>query len=178
MFLILRIENMMQVKIFTIPFNSQMGIFGDEEFNDFSKDKELLSVSDYLFHRDEIPYLTLVVKYKQASSASSNPVFTGKALDKNKNKEEWRKLLNDDTMPLFNTLRQWRSEKSKKDGVPPYVILNNKQLAEICQKRPQSKYDLMKVEGVGMAKAEKYGDDILKFTSYSQVLKRNNEHSS
>ena len=55
---------MMQIKIFTMPFNSQLGIFDDGQFNDFSKDKELVSVNDYLFCRDEIHYLTLVVKYK------------------------------------------------------------------------------------------------------------------
>ena len=80
-------------------------------------------------------------------------------------------------MPLFNTLRQWRNEKSKKDGVPPYIILNNKQLAEISQRRPQSKYDLMKVEGIGKAKVEKYGDDILKITLHLEVAEENDEQA-
>ena len=165
---------MMQVKVFTMPFNSQLGVFDDESFNDFTKDKELVSVNDYLFQRDEIPYLTLVVKYKQLSSATTI-AFNEKRVEKNKDNEEWRKLLDDDSMPLFNTLRQWRGEKSRKDGVPPYVILNNKQLAELCQKRPRSKYDLMKVEGIGKAKVEKYGDDILKITSYIEATKKTDE---
>ena len=58
----------MQIKIFTMPFNAHLGIFDDEQFNNFSKDKELVSVNDYLFCRDETHYLTLVVKYKQPSS--------------------------------------------------------------------------------------------------------------
>ena len=60
----------MQIKIFTMPFNPQLGIFDDEQFNNFSKDKELVSVNDYLFCRDEMHYLTLVVKYKQMSLSS------------------------------------------------------------------------------------------------------------
>ena len=156
-----------------MPFNFQLGIFDDEEFNNFVKDKELVSVSDYLFQRDEISYLTLVVKYKPLSSV----VLTSKkkAQDRTRGNEEWRKLLDDDSMPLFNTLRQWRGEKSKKEGVPPYIILNNKQLAEVCQRRPQSKYELMKIEGIGKAKAEKYGEDILKVTSYLEVAKKTDE---
>ncbi len=169
---------MMQVKIFTMPFNSQLGVFDDEEFNSFIKDKELVSANDYLFQRDEIPYLTLVVKYKQLASVVMSASNGTKPQEKTKNNEEWRKLLDDESMPLFNTLRQWRSEKSKKDGVPPYVILNNKQLAEVCQRRPQSKFDLMKVEGIGKAKAEKYGDEILKVTSYPEITKDTNEHSA
>ena len=50
--------------------------------------------------------------------------------------------------------------------------MNNKQLAEVCQRRPQSKYDLMKVEGIGKAKAEKYGDDILKVTICQEATHR------
>lgn len=161
-----------------MPFNSQLGVFDDEEFNNFTKDKELISVSDYLFQRDDIPYLTLVVKYKQMDSLTM-PTLSEKVRDKTRgNNEEWRKLLDDESMPLFNTLRQWRNEKGKKEGIPPYVILNNKQLAEVCQRRPQSKYDLMKIEGIGKAKAEKYGDDILKVTSYLEVTKKTDEHSA
>lgn len=161
-----------------MPFNSQLGVFDDEEFNNFTKDKELISVSDYLFQRDDIPYLTLVVKYKQMDSLTMS-TLSEKVRDKTRgNNEEWRKLLDDESMPLFNTLRQWRNEKGKKEGIPPYVILNNKQLAEVCQRRPQSKYDLMKIEGIGKAKAEKYGDDILKVTSYLEITKKTDEHSA
>ena len=120
----------MHIKIFTLPFNSQLGVFDDEKFNDFVKEKELVAVNDYFFHRNEAPYLTLVIKYRQSSSVVET-VFHKKTSDKNS--EEWRKLLNDELIPLFNTLRQWRNEKSKKDDVSPYIILDNKQLAEICR---------------------------------------------
>ena len=163
----------MQIKIFTLPFNSRLGVFDDEKFNDFVKDKELVAVNDYFFHREETLYLTLVVKYKQSSFVEET-VFHEKTPEKNN--EDWRKLLDDDLMPLFNTLRSWRNEKSKKDGVPPYIILNNKQLAKICRDRPPSNYDLMKVEGIGKAKAEKYGIDILKIVSHIEIVKKNNEH--
>ena len=114
------------------------------------------------------------MKYKQLSSPEVL-VSHEKTSSKNPGNEEWRKLLNDESMPLFNTLRQWRNERCKRDGVPPYIIMNNKQLAEFCQRRPQSKYDLMKIEGIGKAKAEKYGDDILKITSCSEIVQEVSE---
>jgi hypothetical protein len=49
---------MMQVRIFTIPFNSNLGIFDDGALNDFSKDKEIVGINDYLFTRNEISYLS------------------------------------------------------------------------------------------------------------------------
>ena len=57
------------------------------------------------------------MKYKQFSPVTTTE-FNEKRVEKNKGNEEWRKLLDDDSMPLFNTLRQWRGEKSKKDGCP------------------------------------------------------------
>jgi len=39
------------------------------------------------------------------------------------------------------------SKPCKQEGVPPYVICNNKQLAEMVSVRAQSLADLLKVEG-------------------------------
>lgn len=64
-------------------------------------------------------------------------------------------------MGLFNILRDWRSQRCKKEGVPPYIIFTNQQLAMIVKKRPQSISELTKIEGIGNGKAQKYGDDVL-----------------
>ena len=88
----------MQVRIFTIPFNSYLGIFDDGVLNDFSKDKEIIEINDYLFTRNEIPYLTLVVKYNQAALPLT-PTFLS-PFDKGIKKadpEEWKKLLDEKT---------------------------------------------------------------------------------
>jgi superfamily II DNA helicase RecQ len=42
-------------------------------------------------------------------------------------------------MPLFNQLREWRRERCKRDGVPPYIVCTNKQLAQMAVQRPQTK---------------------------------------
>jgi len=78
-----------------------------------------------------------------------------------KNPEDWRKILKESDLGLFNLFREWRSKRSKKEGVPPYVLFTNNQLAQIVIKRPQSLADLSKIEGIGKAKLEKYGQEIL-----------------
>jgi ATP-dependent DNA helicase RecQ len=65
--------------------------------------------------------------------------------------------------PLFNTLRNWRSERAKQEGIPPYVICNNRHLAEIVKARPQTLAALGQIEGVGEAKIKKYGKELLAF---------------
>jgi ATP-dependent DNA helicase UvrD/PcrA len=63
--------------------------------------------------------------------------------------------------PGFDVLREWRSERAKADEVPPYVVFHNTTLAEIAARRPRTLAELAAVPGVGPAKLERYGSDVL-----------------
>lgn len=66
---------------------------------------------------------------------------------------------------MFNILREWRSKRSREEGVPPYILFTNKQLVEIVNGKPSSLTDLEKVNGVGSVKVKKYGKEILELTA-------------
>ncbi|MBC7458872.1 MAG: ATP-dependent DNA helicase RecQ [Bdellovibrionaceae bacterium] len=61
----------------------------------------------------------------------------------------------------FQNLRRWRKEKANELDVPAFVILGDKSLRDLAQKNPTNLDDLRKVYGIGEAKAEKFGWDIL-----------------
>ena len=63
--------------------------------------------------------------------------------------------------PCFAALRAWRGEKAREQGVPAYVILHDRTLAELASQRPQSTHALLQVPGIGVAKAERYGEALL-----------------
>ncbi|MDX6410825.1 MAG: ATP-dependent helicase UvrD/PcrA [Gaiellaceae bacterium] len=63
--------------------------------------------------------------------------------------------------PVFAELKKWRLERSRADGVPAYVVFHNAALAEIAARKPRSLGDLASVPGVGPAKLERYGDEVL-----------------
>ncbi len=63
---------------------------------------------------------------------------------------------------IYEQLRQWRLEIARSQGVPAYVILHDKTLRELALQRPGSPQELLDVAGVGEAKAERYGADILR----------------
>ena len=63
--------------------------------------------------------------------------------------------------PVFEALRAWRRERAKADGVPPYVVFHDRTLDEIVRRRPGSERELATVPGVGAAKLERYGADVL-----------------
>jgi DNA helicase II / ATP-dependent DNA helicase PcrA len=63
--------------------------------------------------------------------------------------------------PGFAALREWRFERAKADDVPAYVVFHNTTLAEIAVRRPRTLAELARVPGVGPAKLERYGEDVL-----------------
>ena len=63
--------------------------------------------------------------------------------------------------PLFDALRGWRADKAREQGVPAYVILHDRTLHELATLRPQSLTALLDVPGIGLAKAERYGEALL-----------------
>ena len=67
----------------------------------------------------------------------------------------------DDGDPLVAALRAWRLERARADGVPPYVIAHDATLAAIAEARPTSVAALRRVPGIGPAKLERYGAEIL-----------------
>jgi ATP-dependent DNA helicase RecQ len=63
--------------------------------------------------------------------------------------------------PLFDALREERRRLAKEGSVPPYVIFHDSTLREISAARPGTLADLGRVQGVGAAKLERYGEAML-----------------
>ncbi|MFB6225890.1 MAG: DNA helicase RecQ [Candidatus Paceibacteria bacterium] len=63
---------------------------------------------------------------------------------------------------LYSSLRQLRTELSKQQDVPPYVIYHDATLEEIVQMKPLNKSELMEIQGIGRKKVKKYGGKIIK----------------
>jgi DNA helicase-2/ATP-dependent DNA helicase PcrA len=67
--------------------------------------------------------------------------------------------LSDD--PVVQRLRDWRLQRSRDDGVPAYVVFDNKTLEEIAARSPSDRGELAAVPGVGPKKLEQYADEVL-----------------
>ena len=62
---------------------------------------------------------------------------------------------------LRESLTEWRRERCAADGVPAYVVLDNKTLDAIASATPVNLGELGAISGIGPAKLERYGADIL-----------------
>lgn len=61
----------------------------------------------------------------------------------------------------FEGLRSWRLEQARRQGVPPYVVFHDRTLIEIAQASPTTLEALARLGGVGRAKLERYGEELL-----------------
>jgi DNA helicase-2/ATP-dependent DNA helicase PcrA len=62
---------------------------------------------------------------------------------------------------LRELLTEFRRDRCKADGVPAYVVLDNKTLDAIAEAAPTTLGELGNISGIGPAKLERYGADIL-----------------
>ncbi len=154
------IRKKMLARVITLRFNSMLESFDDEPLRDFIKDKEVFSIRDHFFTRNDTPYLALVIAYSMPPQLVPERNGAEKKRD-----ESWRESVPEKDVPLFNTLRDWRNELGKRGGLPPYMIFTNRQLASIVATRPESLTKLTEIEGIGKVKADKYGKDVLKIVA-------------
>ena len=69
--------------------------------------------------------------------------------------------LRGDDAALFEALRALRASLAKEQGVPAYVIFDNKTLLKLVELKPRSLAHLRRVPGVGEVKLERYGEAFL-----------------
>ncbi len=62
---------------------------------------------------------------------------------------------------LFDTIRRWRYQTAQHDGVPPYVVLTNRNLLALVHAQPQTMTALAAVRGIGKAKLQRHGEALL-----------------
>jgi ATP-dependent DNA helicase RecQ len=87
----------------------------------------------------------------------------GRRSDRSRNRLSGEELgIEPGDAPLFEALRTWRRERAAEQGVPPYVVFHDTTLAAIARRRPATADALAKINGVGLAKLDRYGADVLR----------------
>lgn len=171
----------------TFRYSATLGGFDDTPLTDFARDKEVIAFREHFYTVNEVPHLTCVVHYQDAvvpldalHAAREVPVrnaapSTGPARSAPRNgaAESASRFPRRDGAPdpcaglseseraLFNHLREWRSSVAHAEGLPPYLILTNRQVVAIVRARPDSPTALGHIDGIGPGKLERYGRAIL-----------------
>jgi ATP-dependent DNA helicase RecQ len=62
---------------------------------------------------------------------------------------------------LLSRLKALRKRIADRDGVPAYIVFNDRTLTEMAQSRPRTAAQLLEVSGVGASKLARYGEEFL-----------------
>jgi ATP-dependent DNA helicase RecQ len=141
----------MLLKVLTLPFDRAERAFDDRALDAFAAEHEVLSASDHLLVVDGEPCwaILLQARARTGAKAPAKPV------------QDLRADLDPAERDLFDKLRAWRRARAQADGVPPYVLFDNAQLAALAQLRPRTLEQLREIPGVGEKKCARYGQDLL-----------------
>ncbi|MDQ6641403.1 MAG: ATP-dependent DNA helicase UvrD2 [Actinomycetota bacterium] len=66
---------------------------------------------------------------------------------------------------LFGSLRAWRKVRAEADAVPAYVVFSDATLEALAEVRPTDRQALLRINGIGAAKVDKYADEVLEILS-------------
>jgi len=148
-----------QYRFFTIPIKATDDVA--VEFNNFLLSVRVMHVHREFVSQGENSLWCISVEY-MGKDGSSN---TGGDSFNKKPRIDYKEVLPPEDFTLFNILRDWRKETSQKETLPVYNVFNNEQLAAITKKRPKTKIELDKINGIGEAKIEKYGEAVLRIVN-------------
>ena len=162
----------MRIHFVTLRYSPQLAAFDDAPLRAALDGASILTLREYFFVAEDLPHLLCVVtcaagldrdvRARGLHAVSAAPLTAGPDVrDAGKPRPAPRDDLDADGQIVYDRLRRWRAQTAKQEGVPPYVVLTNRQLGGIVQSKPQSKAALGRVEGVGDKKVERYGDALL-----------------
>ncbi|NYF25116.1 ATP-dependent DNA helicase RecQ [Sporosarcina sp. JAI121] len=92
-------------------------------------------------------------------SERGKDVLTGKVTVNRKISIITSQVANDD--PLFDQLRALRMRLAQEAGVPPFVVFSDKTLRDMAARMPVTDDEFLEVNGVGLAKLERYGETFM-----------------
>jgi len=140
----------MKVKVLKVRISDQFQNMDEAILNDYLERYDIIDLNTQLVQGD-INYWSVFINYEEKQiKPTSNKT--------NVNPDE---QLSDEETIIYDKLKNWRAEKARESQLPPYIIFHNAHLVAIAKHKPSNFEDLENIKGLGKAKIEKYGVEII-----------------
>jgi superfamily II DNA helicase RecQ len=151
----------MSMTFFWIP--ARHGQAAQDDLNRALRTLRVVGVDKHFCPSPSDPGWAVCIEHVETAAGSSAAgAVGGKAID-------YREVLDPATFKVFAALRNLRKEIAAAEVVPIYAVMTNEQLAAIARQRCKTLEQLKAVEGVGEARARKYGPRFLEVLRQSEV---------
>jgi len=138
----------MRLHFVTVPIHGSAA--AEDELNQFLATHRVMAVDRQLVADGTRSAWAICITYVDAGGSPGADASGKKRVD-------YRDVLPDAEFQVFVKLRDLRKQLAEREGVPPYALFTNEQLAEMIRRHVASAADLQRIDGVGPARVEKYG---------------------
>lgn len=167
----------MQCRVFSVPLDSEGALDRERKLNDFLGATNVKRVFASLANRPEGPVWSVLFFYEDGAQAAqrtpASPAVTA-ASD-----HPTADAAADSSTPLTAeqvksviALKKWRADQAGQEGVPLYMVAQNRWLEEMVRMPVRTLDDLLKVKGLGEWRVQKYGAKILEILNTANAAKR------
>ncbi len=123
--------------------------------------KMALTLSPEIFDFDQRLQRSSAILAARTEEYPDEPEIAPEIAEPDSQTPEGAGSLDDD---LLAALKSWRRHRSRADGVPAYVVAHDVTLEEIARLRPQDEASYKRIKGMGQARWERYGLELLALT--------------
>jgi len=123
-----------------------------EAMNAFLRGHRVLKVEKSVFPEGR----AFCVEWMEGAAGGAASAFAFR-----REKIDYMEILPPEVFLRFSELRKRRKRIAEEDGVKPFVVMTDAQMAKAAEFEKPTVADLKKVEGFGDARAEKYGERLL-----------------
>ncbi|MBM4397909.1 MAG: HRDC domain-containing protein [Deltaproteobacteria bacterium] len=160
---------MTEIRVLTVPLDPRTGLFDDGPVRAYLADREVLRAEPHFFVHEGRPcwsvYLETRLRQGADASAARPPgTAASAAAPHDPEREAFLRLLSelDETeRARYDRLLQWRREAARREGVPHYVLLTNRQALDLARRAPRSLAGVGQTRGVGKRRVDQHGREIL-----------------
>ena len=137
----------MQVHLVTLRYSPTLGGFDDRPLEDLTRNRELRDFREHFFEVDDVPHILRVVAVHDAlvpatlpppSQPQQVPHAPQSTQRTQRSSKDPSAELDEAGRRLFAAMRQWRARRARDDGVPPYIILTNRELIATIRECPNA----------------------------------------
>jgi superfamily II DNA helicase RecQ len=167
----------MRCKIFIVPIESEAALEREHKLNDFLSATSVKRVFASIANQPEGPIWSVMFFYDEGEQVAPTtratqtiPTRTSQPVSAQAGQEipaaagaplDSGPPLSGEQVKWVIALKRWRADQAAQEGVPLYMVAQNRWLEEIVRMPARGLDDLTKVRGLGEWRVQKYGAQIL-----------------
>jgi len=156
----------MRCKIFSVPLESDQALDRERKLNDFLGATNVKRVFASLANQPEGPMWSVLFFYEDGAQVTPKAAANPDAM------QDPGTPLTGEQVKLIVALKKWRTDQAAQEGVPLYMVAQNRWLEDMVRMPVRTLGDLTKVRGLGEWRVQKYGAKIVEVLNTANAAKR------